>query len=209
MRGGVGPTRGPDRYTPSTAVAPGCRRSAKSPVTPHGHGDAVTGSAPDQVKDPTPVSPGKPDMVPVAVSATVRGKRADLTRYAVIPGRSTAAWSLSGTTTVDVVPNGRPAKRRSIMTLDHRDWFITITQADCRVLAVDTGDAVEIRLRPAPADLPEELEALLAAGPSARAVWGGLSDSRKRMLRDTVAGAKQAEPRRRRARKALIDDHSV
>ncbi len=140
----------------------------------------------------------------LSVTVEIKRKQMDLPRYAVIPGAAVVPWSLAGTTTVEIAINGQPMKRRSIMRLDRDDWFVTVTEADCKALTIETGDTVRLTLDRASTDLPPELAALLAEEPAAKTTWEGMTQSRQRQLREHIGEAKQSGTRARRARKALL-----
>ncbi len=140
----------------------------------------------------------------IAVVAWIKREQDDLPRYAIVSGAALASWSLATTTTVEIAINARQMKRRSIMRLDQEDWFVTITEADCRALAFDTGDEVRLTLQRASTALPPELAQLLSQEPAALAKWRTMSASQQRQLREYVAEAKQSATRKRRARMALL-----
>jgi hypothetical protein len=123
----------------------------------------------------------------VEVSARVERKQPDLPRYAVIPSAVLAAWNLDGTTTVDVTIDGRSVDRRTVKRWDAQRWFLSITDADCRSLGIDTGSEVRIQLHLASTELPDELKNLLEADVAAKAAWDLLTPSQQRMLRDEIA----------------------
>jgi hypothetical protein len=144
----------------------------------------------------------------VTLSAAIERKQPGLPRYLVVPAAAVAAWGLEGTTVVELEINGVALERRAIKSWDADRWFLSITAPDCRQLGVDTGDVVSIRMRVAPTELPAELAALLETDPRARRVWDRLTESRRRMLREEIAAAKQSATRARRARRALTGERT-
>lgn len=137
-------------------------------------------------------------------TVTIKRKQADLPRFVTIPANTIKDWNLSGTTTVEVIINGEPINRRSLMQWDEYKWFISITEADCKKLGIDTGDKVSLCFSLASTELPTELAELIARDATARQKWEGLTESRQRMLREDIRSAKQSATRERRARKALL-----
>jgi hypothetical protein len=140
----------------------------------------------------------------IVTTTVIERKQADLPRYAVVPASALAAWSLPGTTVVEVSINGAPVERRTIKQWDAERWFISITATDCRRLKVETGDTVTLTLQLSQTALAPELASLLQTEPKAKACWDSLSASQQRALGEEVAAAKQAASRTRRARRALL-----
>ncbi len=143
-------------------------------------------------------------MSSVTVSTKVARKQPDLPRFAVVPARFLTEWHLSGTTVVDVLVNGAPVSRRTLKPWTEAAWFITITQADCDALGIETGSPITLELSLADERLPSELEELLASSTAARSAWQLLTAAQQRMLREHIAGAKKPETRARRAKQALV-----
>lgn len=140
----------------------------------------------------------------IHLPVVIERKQADLPRYAVVPSAVLASWQLSGTTTIELAINDVAVGRRTVKKWDEDRWFLSITEADCRQLGVDTGASIRLTLRLASEELPEELAELLRAEPAATRAWERLTPAQQRMLREEIAAAKQPATRARRARKALL-----
>lgn len=140
----------------------------------------------------------------VSLKGVIRRKRNDLPRFVIIPASRVKGWKLTETTVVETSINGVALKRRSLVQWGGDKWFVSITETDCGKLGVDTGDEIELNLTIAFTALPPELAGLIERDKSAREKWESLTASRRRMLREEVAAAKQPATRKRRARKALL-----
>jgi hypothetical protein len=140
----------------------------------------------------------------VRLAATIERKQDDLPRFVVVPAADLAAWSLAGTTVVEVTLNDVAVERRTIKPWDADRWFLNITQGDCLLLGVDTGARLAIELRRANPEPPEEIGRLIATSPAAGAAWRALGEAGRRMLAEEVRRAKRPETRERRIRKALL-----
>jgi hypothetical protein len=111
---------------------------------------------------------------------------------------------LSGTTTIELTMNGVETGRRSLNCWDDRNcWWMDLSNEVCRKANVETGDQVELILKIASDDLPEELAELIKKNSRARARWEQLTSGQKRMLREEVLAAKQPATRSRRAARGL------
>lgn len=141
---------------------------------------------------------------PVTLSLRIDRKQADLPRFVVVPSKAIVAWKLAGTTVLDVSLDGSPSDRRTIKPWDDARWFLTITEADCRRLGVDTGDHVSVTMSPASIEVPPELAKLLQSDRAARAAWDRMTRAQQRMLREEIGAAKQSATRERRARRVLL-----
>ena len=78
-----------------------------------------------------------------------------------------------------------------------------LADAVCHKANVETGDRVELILRIASEELPEELAKLIEENSRARARWERFTPGQKRMLREEILSAKQTTIRERRAARAL------
>jgi hypothetical protein len=138
------------------------------------------------------------------VISTIEHKHEGLPRFVCIPMEKVQPWKLQGTTTVEVSMNGVDIGRRSLKRWDDRNcWWMDLADAACRKANVGTGNRVELRLRIASEELPEELADLIKKDARARSRWEQLTPAQKRMLREEVLSAKQASTRARRAARAL------
>ena len=141
----------------------------------------------------------------IRVDAEVRRKAPELPRFLEIPADAVRELEPEGTTPVEVTLGDTPVGRRTLKAWggDRDVWFINLTAAQCDAAGIDTGDTVEVRVRKASAELPEELADLIERSDGARRAWNALTPGARRMLSEHVRGAKRAETRRRRARRAL------
>jgi hypothetical protein len=140
------------------------------------------------------------------IKSVVERKHTTLPRFVVVPASSVSAWSLQGTTVVEVRVNDVEVGRRSLKHWgpDRDCWFFDLTETHCRQADVETGTAVLVELRRADQTPPEELTLVIGSDPSALLAWESLSPSRQRQLSEHVRAGKRAETRARRARSALV-----
>ncbi len=120
-----------------------------------------------------------------------------------MPASAVAAWNLEGTTVVEGTLDGVDLGRRSLKRWDADRWFVDLPGTWCRNAGVSTGDGVELTLRIASSELPQELARLIAESATAQAAWRRLTASQQRMLREHVLAAKRPKTRERRARRGL------
>ena len=139
----------------------------------------------------------------VRLELEIERKDAALPRFVVVPTEAIAHWGLEGTTVVEGTVNGVSFGRQTIKRWDAGRWFMTVTEALCRKLGVDTGDRVEVSLRVAEEEVAPELERVLADDPVARARWDRLTASQQRQLREEVLALKSSDARHRRALRRL------
>ena len=138
------------------------------------------------------------------VTTTIERHHPQLPRFVVVPNAAVVSWKLGGTTVIEGTLNGVVIGRRTIKKWDERNgWFIDLPEPLCRRANVETGDRVELELRIASAELPQELARLLATDASAKSVWDSMTPSQQRMVREEIRAAKHAVTRERRARRAL------
>ena len=138
------------------------------------------------------------------LNSVIEHKHAGLPHFVCIPITKVAPWKLLGSTTVEVEINGVEIGRRSLKRWDDRDcWFMDLSNEACRKANVETGDRVQISLRIASEELPDELARLIKNNSQARTRWEGLTPGQQRMLREEVLAAKQPATRERRAARAL------
>ena len=98
--------------------------------------------------------------------------------------------------------NGKEFGRRSIKRMDatsHSDWFVEYTAPICKAARVGVGDELNVSLRLASTESPEELEALLANSPRVRASWNSLSEYTRRTNAEHIRAGKSEATRMRRA----------
>jgi hypothetical protein len=139
----------------------------------------------------------------VNVSCQIERKAQRLPRYLVVPAHLLEKWKLVGTTVVEAIINGIAVGRRSLKKWDDDRWFIELAQTMCERIGVDTGDRVNLSLRLAPDELPDELATVLIESRRARAAWATLTPAEQRRVREEIFAAKSAATRRRRAERAL------
>ena len=139
----------------------------------------------------------------ITFRARVERHQPGLPRFVVVPDSVVAPWKLDGTTVVEGTAGGFDLGRRSLKRWDADRWFLDLPGRWCLDAGVSTGDEVELSLRVASSELPEELARLIAESPGAEAAWQKLTASQQRMLREHVRAAERSETRERRARRGL------
>ena len=139
----------------------------------------------------------------ITLRARVERHHPDLPRYVVVPDSAVEPWKLGGTTIVEGTAGGVELGRRSLKRWDADRWFIDLPGKWCRDAGISTGDEVELTLRIASSELPEELGRLLSESEAAKSAWGRLTASQQRMLREHVFAAKRPRTRERRAHRGL------
>jgi len=143
-------------------------------------------------------------MASVSLQARVERKHPQLPRFLVVPSKKVAGWRLGHTTTtVELTLDGSLIGRRNLKYWDADRWFVELPADICRRRGLEVGQRVSVELRLASTALPVELQRVLEGSARAAAVWGGMSASQQRMVREHVAGSKVPATRARRARRAL------
>ena len=142
----------------------------------------------------------------ITLRTRVERHHPDLPRYVVVPDSAVEPWKLGGTTVVEGAAGGVELGRRSLKRWDADRWFVDLPGKWCRDAGISTGDAVELTLRTASSELPQELARLIANSSAAEKAWDRLTASQQRILREHVLAAKRPETRERRARRALSQD---
>lgn len=121
-----------------------------------------------------------------------------------IPLEKIAPWKLVETTVIEGEINGISLGRRSLKRWDARNcWWIDLPEPLCKQAKLETGDKVELRIRLASEELPQELTHLLETNSVAKDNWAKLTTAQQRMLREEIYAAKSSETRSRRAAKVL------
>ena len=147
-------------------------------------------------------------------SAVLLRKDPRLPVYVVVPYARIAHWDLDATAIVEGTINGLSFGRRSLKRMDtspRSDWFVDLTAPICKALGITVGDELSVSMRLAPTDIPEELEALLAANPGARASWNLLPAYVRRTSEEHIRAGKGQFTRLRRAQAILskLGPHEV
>ena len=141
----------------------------------------------------------------ISVVTKVIRHNPQFSRLVTIPLDEVDPWKLTGTATVEGTINGVELGRRSLKRWDDRNcWWIDLPEPLCRKAKLEEGDEVQLTIRLASEDLPEELQQLLKTNSVAKANWEKLTQPQQRMLREDVFAAKTSVARRRRAEKFLI-----
>ena len=140
----------------------------------------------------------------IRITTTVIRHHPQFSRLATIPLDKVAPWKLEQTTVVEGTINGIDFGRRSMKRWDERQcWWIDLPDPLCKKVKIDVGDEVELNLKLASEELPEELKTLLSKNSAAKARWEKLTSAQQRMLREEIFAAKSSETRTRRAEKVL------
>lgn len=143
-------------------------------------------------------------MKEIVVTSKVIRHHPQFPRLVTIPLDKVASWKLNGTATVEGTINDTELGRRSLKRWDEREcWWIDLPEPLCKKAKLETGDSVNLRIRLASEDLPQELTQLLKENSEARARWASLTSAQQRMLREEVFAAKTSATRRRRLEKIL------
>ena len=141
----------------------------------------------------------------ITVSSNVIRHHPQFSRLVTIPLDKIEPWKLTGTTTVEGTINHTDLGRRSLKKWDERKcWWIDLPEPLCKKAGLDTGDEVQLSIRLASEDLPDELQDLLKKNSVAKTNWEKLTQPQQRMLREDIFAAKTPATRRRRAERLLI-----
>ena len=144
-------------------------------------------------------------MKEIRVTTTVIRHQPQFARLVTIPLATIAPWKLTNTTVVEGTINDTPLGRRSLKRWDDREcWWIDLPEPLCRKAKLDTGDEVQLVIRLASEDLPDELKQLLAENKQAEGKWKSMTQAQQRMLREEILAAKSSAARMRRAEKWLV-----
>lgn len=139
-------------------------------------------------------------------SAVLLRKDPRLPVYVVVPYVRIAHWNLEATAIVEGTINGRSFGRRSVKRMDSSptsDWFVEFTAPICKALGVAVGDELNVAMRLAPTEVPQELEALLVANPGSRSSWNSLPAQVRRTSAEHIRAGKEESTRSRRAHAIL------
>lgn len=140
----------------------------------------------------------------IKVRSTIIRHNPQFARLVTIPLDKVAPWKLTETTVVEGTINRVKIGRRSLKRWDDRNcWWIDLPEPLCKKAGLETGDDVELTIRLASEDLPEELQELLKKNSAARSRWEKLTKAQQRMLREDIFAAKSSTARVRRAEKVL------
>ena len=118
-----------------------------------------------------------------------------------LPGRDNIERNSNESGKLRVMANRRSLKRRD----DRNCWWIDLPEPLCRKANLETGTTVELIIRLASEDLPEELKNLLAQNRQAKERWAKLTKGQQRMLREEIWSARTTMTRTKRAEKWLLD----
>jgi hypothetical protein len=140
----------------------------------------------------------------IEVTTTVSRHMPQFSRLTTIPSEKVAPWKLHVTTVVEGTINGVEMGRRSMKRWDERDcWWIDLPDALCKKVGITEGDKIDLVLRVASEDLPDELAELINRSKLAKARWDQMMVAQQRMLREEIYGVKSSDARSRRAAKYL------
>jgi hypothetical protein len=143
-------------------------------------------------------------MKEIVVSSKVIRHHPQFSRLVTIPLETVEPWKLNGTTTVEGTINETELGRRSLKRWDDREcWWIDLPDPLCKKAKIEVGDTVEVKIRLASEDLPQELQQLLKTNAGAKARWEKLTPAQQRMLREEIFAAKTPVTRLKRAEKVL------
>jgi hypothetical protein len=146
-----------------------------------------------------------PKQKEITVNSKVIRHNPQFSRLVTIPLDKIAPWKLTGTTTVEGTINETDLGRRSLKQWAERKcWWIDLPEPLCKKAKLETGDEVQLTIRLASEDLPEELKDLLKNNAVAKTNWEKLTQPQQRMLRENIFAAKTSATRRRRAETSLI-----
>lgn len=125
--------------------------------------------------------------------AAIERHHADLPVYLIVPTAVVDAFARQRTFVVEAEVDGQKIGRRSIKPWGDGRWFMELTKAQCRRLAVGPGSRVEVAIALAeemPADLAARIEELgLGQG------WARLTEAERRSCAETVFDAKRPATR--------------
>ena len=142
----------------------------------------------------------------IKVTSKVIRHHPQFSRLVTIPLDVIAPWKIEHTTVIEGTINGVDLGRRSLKRWDDRHcWWIDLPGPLCRKANLETGTTVELIIRLASEDLPEELKNLLTQNPQAKERWAKLTEAQQRMLREEIWSARTTMTRTKRAEKWLLD----
>ena len=131
-------------------------------------------------------------MKEIVVTTKVIRHHPQFSRLVTIALDEVAPWKLTGTTTVEGIINDTELGRRSLKRWDEREcWWIDLPEPLCKKARFETGDSVQLTIRLASEDLPQELKQLLKENSDAKVRWTKLTPAQQRMLREEIFAANQ------------------
>jgi hypothetical protein len=141
----------------------------------------------------------------ITVTSIVIRHNPQFSRLVTIALDKLVHWKLTGTMTIEGTINDTALGRRSLKWWEERRcWWIDLPEVLCKKAKLETGDEVQLTIRLASEDLPDELTDLLKNNSAAKANWEKLTQPQQRMLREDVFAAKSSATRKRRAERLLI-----
>src|SRR5262245_23543520 len=143
----------------------------------------------------------------IKLTSTVTRHHPQFSRLVTIPIEMLAPWKLEHTTVIEGTINGVDLGRRSLKRWNDRNcWWIDLPEPLCKKASLETGTTVELIIRLASENLPEELQNLLKQNNAAIERWNKLTKSQQRMLREEILSAKTSPTRTKRAEKWLLGE---
>ena len=141
----------------------------------------------------------------IKLTSTVIRHHPQFSRLVTIPLDVIAPWKLANTTVIEGTINGVDLGRLSLKRWDDLNyWWIDLPEPLCRKVNLETGTTVELIIRLASEDLPEELKNLLTQNLQAKERWAKLTKGQQRMLREEIWSARTTMTRTKSAEKWLL-----
>lgn len=129
--------------------------------------------------------------------------------YVSVPTKVRQQFYTKGPARVVATIGSPEPSQCGLMPIRTGDGYLIVNKARQKVLKLSHGAKVEVSLAPDTSEygapMPEELEAVLAQDPEAKATFDGLTAGKKRVVMYAVSRSKGVEARIEAAVKALTD----
>lgn len=129
--------------------------------------------------------------------------------YVLVPAEVRQQFYTKGPARVVATIGSLAPFQCGLMPMRTGEGYLIVNKARQKVLRLSQGDKVEVSIQPDisefGAPMPEELEAVLAQDPDAKATFDGLTAGKKRAVMYAVMRCKGVEARIEAAVKALTD----
>ena len=127
----------------------------------------------------------------------------DMAPWFQIPARFIRDWGLTATTTVEGTINGVPIGRRAIKDSGPKtdDWYMGLTKPLAEAIGAKKGYDVEVELRLADMNVPDEMAARMKSDPAFARAYEALIPNHKRKAIEHYLEAKSPAGRTARLEK--------
>lgn len=146
---------------------------------------------------------------PISFTSTYHKSSEGGMHYVLVPAEIRQQYYTKGPARVVATVGSLDPFQCGLMPMRTGEGYLIVNKARQKKLHLSPGDKVEVSIQPDTsvygAPMPEELEAVLAQDPDAKATFDGLTAGKKRAVMYAVNRAKGVEARIETAVKVLTD----